>query len=60
MYPNMMSQKEKKVTTVVFIWVTTNMKTVTPNEPKISNGISFTRNEAKNDVALYPPSEISR
>lgn len=56
----MMTQNEKNVNTVVLICVSTSMNTVTPNDPKISRGSSLTRNEKKNDVGLYPPSEISR
>lgn len=59
MYPNMMTQNEKKVNTVVCILVMTNMNTVTPKDPKSSSGSSFTRKEKKKDVGLYPPSEIS-
>ena len=44
-YPNMMTQNEKKVRTVVFIFVMTSMNTVTPKDPNISNGNSFTKNE---------------
>lgn len=59
-YPNMMTQNVKNVKTVFFIPVITKVTIVTQNELAISNGSSFTRNEKKNDVALYPPSEISR
>lgn len=59
MYPNIMTQNEKKVSTVVCIRVRTSMNRVTTRDPTISNGNSFTKNEKKNDVELYPPSEIS-
>lgn len=51
-YPNMMIQNEKNVRTVVLSFVSTSIKTTTPNEPTISNGSSFAMNEKKNDVAL--------
>lgn len=57
--PNMMAQNEKKVKTVVCIRVTTSMSTVTSKDPTSSSGSSFTKNEKKKDVGLYPPSEIS-
>ena len=59
-YPNMITQNEKKVTTVTFIRVITSKKTVTIKDAMISNGTSFTKKEKKNEVTLYPPSEISR
>jgi hypothetical protein len=60
MKPNMMIQKEKKVRTVVVILVSTSINNVTPNDANTSRGSSLTRYEKKNDVGLYPPSEISR
>lgn len=51
-YPNMITQNEKNVKTVVCMRVITNMNTVTPKDPKISRGNSLTKKEKKKDVTL--------